>query len=83
MASARRTGQSRRRRACYSNLFSAGGRLAQAAYEAVRRNVRNDCYHKLPDAEVARCLALSQDSFEEYRRKREAIIRQAGPDEPE
>ncbi|NJO12713.1 MAG: hypothetical protein HC872_03725 [Gammaproteobacteria bacterium] len=60
-------------------LLSASGCTTPAAYEAVRRNVRNDCYKLPSDAEVARCLARTQDSFEEYRRKREAVIRQADP----
>jgi hypothetical protein len=55
-------------------LFSGSGCTTRGAYEAVRQNARNECYGKQSDAELARCLARTQDSFDEYRQKRAAVV---------
>lgn len=55
-------------------LLSVEACTTRGAYEAIRQNDRNECYRKPSDADRAGCLERTQDTFDEYNRKRDAAI---------
>jgi hypothetical protein len=42
-------------------------------YENIRTDQRQDCNRQPSDSERQRCLARTQDSYEEYTRKRKTV----------
>lgn len=54
--------------------LSASGCTTRMAYEAVRENARNECWERPTEQEQKECLARTQDSFDEYQRKREEVV---------
>ena len=55
-------------------LLSVEACTTRGAYEAVRQNGRNECYRKLSDADRDACLKRTEDTFDEYSRKRDAAV---------
>jgi hypothetical protein len=57
---------------CVISLLLLSGCTMQGAYEGVRRGARSECYNQ-PETEQARCLARTQESYEEYSRDRDSV----------
>lgn len=55
-------------------LAALGACTTRGAYEGVRQGARNECNEKASEAEYQACMERTQDSHDEYKRKREAVI---------
>jgi hypothetical protein len=55
-------------------LAALGACSTRGSYESIRQTARNECNEKFSDAERSACLERTQDSYDEYTRKREAVV---------
>lgn len=53
-------------------LASLAACTTRGAYESIRQSERDECNQKLSDSERKDCLERTQDSYDEYQRKRAA-----------
>ena len=56
--------------------LTTGGCTMRMAYEAVRQGARSDCQNEPTQEAEERCLERTQDSYDEYQRKRTELATQ-------
>lgn len=59
-------------------LVSVGACSTRSLYGGVREGARNQCNEKVSEADRNECLQRTQDSYDEYNRKRAEVSKDRG-----